>query len=214
VITVGLSTAVLCEIVGFLIAIVARALAGGTRLNEVLYVGANGPYLVIEWMSWLTVTICAVTALVTTRSVHGSRVTTVLLTCWVATTAASFLLVAPVLTTFCGTRAYGCAVALPHDLLATYGILAAQTPIYAAITSVLCLGLLRVLRPLTSRFGSRQPEAAAAAAVTEASVQLDLRPRSWWQRGISLTEALVLLAFVAEAGCSIYVFYNQLFAFS
>lgn len=213
---VGLCVAVLCEAGGFLLALAARTLAGGGRLNQVLYAGGNGPYLAIEWMSWLTITICAVAALITTRATRGNRLAAVLLTSWVATTAASFLLVPALFTTFCGTGAYSCAVELPHDLFAFYGILAAQTPVYAAIASVLCFGLVRVLRPVVARFGRERPAAATAPAVSQTGLPapMTMPSRSWRRRGIGLIEAAILLAFLANVACGIYVFYTQVFAFS
>jgi len=116
----------------------------------------------------------------------------------------------------CGTSAYSCAAELPHDLFAFYGILAAQTPVYAAIASVLCFGLVRVLRPVAARFGRERPAAAKAPAVSQTGplVPMTALSRSRRRRGIGLIEAAILLAFLANTACGIHVFYNQVFAFS
>jgi Peptidase family M48 len=158
--TAGLIAAVLAELAGFLIAIAARWVLGGSALMAAFEAGNTGTaYLPLAWMMWTGAGVCAVSAVVAFRKTSQFALTSAVLMSFAGASVAAVLLLVPLFVSYCGTRGFWCASIEPHDLLSAYGIMAAEIPVYGAGLTILLLLIARLfpagkhaasLKPLSS----------------------------------------------------------------
>jgi hypothetical protein len=207
---VGLSAAVISEVACLVLAVAARRILGGTALRAAFNAGQNAPYLPIAWMSWTIVTTCVLATIVVVRITRSYSVTTVLLTSFTISASAAFLVLPALFVSYCGTAAYSCATQEPHDLLAAYGLLAAFTPVDAAVATVVTLALAFAVG------GTKRPAAGAGGMVNghhpghgEAASGVANGPPRWAGAG---TRAVVAVILTANALAGVYVFYTSVFA--
>jgi Peptidase family M48 len=208
--TVGLSAAVISEVACLVLAFAARYFLGGTALRAAFNAGQNAPYLPIAWMSWTIVTTCALATVVVVRITRSYSATTALLTSFIISASAAFLVLPALFFSYCGTAAYSCATQEPHDLLAAYGLLAAFTTVYAAIATVVTLALtfavVGTTRPRTGADGTAggRPPRRSGTPTSGAGGRLRRPVRV----GVRVVVVLVLMA---NAVAGVYVFYTSVF---
>lgn len=154
-VTSGLAGAVVSALLGLGVVLVLRArLGGGTTATDL---AGGGTAVLAGWLTWITVTVCAVAAAQAAYRARDTALSTALLTVFVAGGFATVLMLVPESVALCGTSTPKCA-ADPDggQLRALFAGLTASVPVEAAFAAAVLVGAVTVLG---LRFG-RERESA------------------------------------------------------
>jgi Zn-dependent protease with chaperone function len=209
-VTSGLTAAAVSAVLGLAVVLVLRARLGGGATAADL--AAGGTAVLAGWLTWITVTVCAVAAALTAYRARDTALSTALLTVFVAGAFATVLLLVPESIALCGGSAPKCA-ADPDggQLRALFAGLTAGVPVEAALAAAVLAGAVTALGLLFGRGRARSGqglrpsllEAYAAGKVSDVGAGA-----AQSERGRTRAYAIVAIAIsllIAAVGLWVYL---------
>jgi hypothetical protein len=197
-------------VLGLGVVLILRARLGGGATAADL--AAGGTAVLAGWLTWITVTVCAVAAALTAYRARDTALSTALLTVFVAGAFATVLLLVPESIALCGGSAPKCA-ADPDggQLRALFAGLTAGVPVEAALAAAVLAGAVTALGLLFGRGRARSgqgPQPSLLPAYAAGNVSDVGAGAAQSERGRTRAYAIVAIAIsllIAAVGLWVYL---------